>query len=127
MVHRDLATRNILLAEGKLCKVSDFGLTRDVYIDEAYWKKGAGKCKEHVVSAENLHAFVSVPIKWMAPESLTDHLYTTKSDVWGFGILLWELVTLGRSPYPGVSPDQLFGLLQSGYRMGKPAGCSLVM
>ena len=68
-----------------------------------------------------------VPVKWMAPESLTDHLYTTKSDVWGFGILLWELVTLGKSPYPGVSPDQLVGLLQSGYRMSRPPGCPLIM
>ena len=47
LVHRDLAARNILLAEGKICKVSDFGLTRDVYIDEAYWKKGSGKCGYH--------------------------------------------------------------------------------
>ena len=70
---------------------------------------------------------VLVPMKWMAPESLTDHVYTTKSDVWGFGILLWELVTLGSSPYPGVSPEQLFRLLQSGYRMVRPRGCSLVL
>jgi proto-oncogene tyrosine-protein kinase Ret len=70
---------------------------------------------------------VLVPMKWMAPESLTDHVYTTKSDVWGFGILLWELVTLGCSPYPGVSPEQLFSLLQSGYRMERPRGCSLVL
>ena len=75
----------------------------------------------------NAHVNVAVPIKWMAPESLTDHLYTTKSDVWGFGILLWELVTLGKSPYPGVRPDQLIGLLQSGYRMAMPEGCSPVM
>ena len=98
MVHRDLAARNILLAEGKICKVLDIGLTRDVYMDATYWKKGAGKCKKHRFIAQNLFQLVAVPVKWMAPESLTDHLYTTESDVWGYGILLWELVTLGRSP-----------------------------
>ena len=65
-----------------------------------------------------------VPVKWMAIESLVDHIYTSKSDVWGFGVLLWELVTLGSSPYPGVSPERLFGLLKSGYRMEKPTNCS---
>ena len=70
---------------------------------------------------------ISVPIKWMAPESLADHIYTTKSDVWGYGILLWELVTLGSSPYPGIRPDQLFTLLKYGYRVTRPQGGSHVM
>ena len=78
----------------------------------------------------------------MAPESLIDHIYTTKSDVWSYGILLWEMFSLGKSgdgfnflqmiflgcnPYPGVSPDQLFNLLQNGYRMRKPPGCPKTM
>ena len=63
-------------------------------------------------------------MKWMAPESLTEHIYTTKSDVWSYGILLWELVTLGRSPYPAVGSAQLLPLLVSGYRMDRPAQCS---
>merc|ERR1719369_1982520 len=111
LVHRDLAARNILLAEGNICKVSDFGLTRDVYVDEAYWKKGDGK----------------LPMKWMAPESLTDNIYTTKSDVWGYGVLLWELVTMGSSPYPGISHHHLARILQAGYRMTRPKGCSTIM
>ncbi|XP_023348749.1 proto-oncogene tyrosine-protein kinase receptor Ret, partial [Eurytemora carolleeae] len=108
LVHRDLAARNVLVAEGKMCKISDFGLSRDVYTDEAYWKRSSGK----------------LPIKWMAPESLRDHIYTSKSDVWGFGVLLWELVTLGSSPYPGVQPDRLYPLLSAGYRMQRPENCS---
>ena len=129
MVHRDLAVRNILLTKENVCKVSDFGLTRDIYIDEAYWKKGSGKCKYtlYLVWYTIVVNNISVPIKWMAPESLTDHIYTTKSDVWGYGILLWELVTLGSSPYPGIRPDQLFTLLKYGYRMSRPQGCSHVM
>ncbi|XP_025989193.1 proto-oncogene tyrosine-protein kinase receptor Ret isoform X1 [Solenopsis invicta] len=108
LVHRDLAARNVLLATGKVCKISDFGLTRDVYEDDAYLKRSKGR----------------VPVKWMAPESLADHVYTSKSDVWSFGVLLWELVTLGASPYPGVDVHNLYNLLKAGYRMEKPTNCS---
>ncbi|XP_058819026.1 uncharacterized protein LOC131681941 [Topomyia yanbarensis] len=108
LVHRDLAARNVLLAEGKVCKISDFGLTRDVYEDDAYLKKSKDR----------------VPVKWMAPESLADHIYTTKSDVWAFGVLCWELITLGASPYPGIPPQNLYTLLKQGYRMDCPKNCS---
>lgn len=80
LVHRDLAARNVLLAEGKVCKISDFGLTRDVYEDDAYLKKSKDR----------------VPVKWMSPESLADHVYTTKTDVWSFGVVGWEIITLGK-------------------------------
>ncbi|XP_066981585.1 proto-oncogene tyrosine-protein kinase receptor Ret-like isoform X1 [Macrobrachium rosenbergii] len=108
LVHRDLAARNVLLAAGKVCKISDFGLTRDVYEGDLYFKRSKGR----------------VPVKWMALESLVDHVYTSKSDVWGFGVLLWELVTLGTLPYPGVQPERLFTLLKAGYRMERPENCS---
>ncbi|XP_037083941.1 proto-oncogene tyrosine-protein kinase receptor Ret-like [Pollicipes pollicipes] len=108
LVHRDLAARNVLLAAGGVCKISDFGLTRDVYEGSLYQKTSKGR----------------VPVKWMAIESLQDHVYTSKSDVWSFGILLWELVTLGANPYPGVAPERLCHLLKSGYRMDRPANCT---
>ncbi|KAK2152709.1 hypothetical protein LSH36_321g08000 [Paralvinella palmiformis] len=78
LVHRDLATRNLLVATGKIIKISDFGLTRDIYEGDAYLKRSKGR----------------IPVKWMAPESLYDQIYTTKSDVWSFGVVLWEIVTL---------------------------------
>ncbi|XP_067131427.1 proto-oncogene tyrosine-protein kinase receptor Ret-like [Centruroides vittatus] len=108
LVHRDLAARNILLAAGKIIKISDFGLSRDVYEGDTYLKKSKGP----------------VPVKWMAIESLEDHIYTTRSDVWAFGVVLWEIVTLGASPYPGILPERLFHLLKVGYRMEKPKSCS---
>jgi len=61
----------------------------------------------------------------MALESLADHVYTSKSDVWSFGVLLWELVTFGSSPYPWVAVHKLFNLLKAGYRMSKPENCSI--
>ncbi|XP_074035824.1 tyrosine protein kinase receptor torso [Leptinotarsa decemlineata] len=108
VIHRDLATRNILVFDNKTVKISDFGLSRDVYYNDIYFKSGGGK----------------LPIRWMAPESMTRQIYTTQSDVWSFGILLWEIVTLGSTPYPGIATHDILGLLTSGNRMSKPEDCS---
>jgi len=126
-VHRDLAARNVLMAANKVCKVSDFGLTRDVYEGDTYLKtsKGRGKQLPLRIRPDVISSFwYAVPIKWMALESLSDHVYTSKSDVWSFGVLLWELSTLGANPYPGISPERLYRLLKTGYRMEKPDNCS---
>ncbi|XP_060082927.1 vascular endothelial growth factor receptor 1-like [Ylistrum balloti] len=104
-IHRDLAARNILLAEDNVVKICDFGLAKDCYKNPEYFKKGDGP----------------VPVKWMAIESLTHRLYTTKSDVWSYGIFLWELFSLGGSPYPGVEINEKFiDLVKGGYIMDKP-------
>ncbi|KAF5406106.1 Protein tyrosine kinase [Paragonimus heterotremus] len=98
VVHRDLAARNILIGERFVVKIADFGLTRSV--SDYYKKTSTGR----------------LPIKWMAPESLFDRIYTTKSDVWSFGVLLWEIFTLGSVPYPSIAPERLLPMLQDGYR-----------
>ncbi|XP_015756865.1 PREDICTED: fibroblast growth factor receptor 2-like isoform X2 [Acropora digitifera] len=106
-VHRDLAARNILVGEDYVMKIADFGLARNVRDLEYYRKTTDGR----------------LPIKWLAIEALFDRVYTTQSDVWAFGILLWEIFTLGGSPYPGIPIEKLFELLKSGYRMQKPQNC----
>ncbi|XP_022106392.1 tyrosine kinase receptor Cad96Ca-like [Acanthaster planci] len=107
LVHRDLATRNVLLGEGITCKLCDFGLTRDV--------TRTGQYKQ---TSEN-----AVPFRWMALECLCHNTYTTKSDVWSFGVLLWELVTLGAQPYTDMSLEAVVIYLLEGFRLPRPAHC----
>ncbi|XP_035226687.1 vascular endothelial growth factor receptor 3-like [Stegodyphus dumicola] len=105
LIHRDLAARNVLLAKDNVVKICDFGLAKDCYKYSNYIKKSDGL----------------LPIKWMAIESIRDRVYTSKSDVWSFGILLWEIFTLGSNPYPGIEiNEEFFKKLKNGYRMEKP-------
>lgn len=107
IIHRDLAARNVLVADDFVLKISDFGLSRDVHYNDYYRKKGNGR----------------LPIKWMALEALDSHVYTVYSDVWSFGILLWEIITLGGTPYPSIAMQQLYSCLKEGYRMEAPDNC----
>lgn len=104
-IHRDIAARNILLTHGRVAKICDFGLARDINTDSSYVLRGNAR----------------LPVKWMSPESIFDCVYTFESDVWSYGILLWEIFSLGNSPYPGMQVDSTFyKKIQDGYRMSKP-------
>ncbi|NXD71621.1 FLT3 kinase, partial [Eolophus roseicapillus] len=104
-IHRDLAARNVLVTHGKVVKICDFGLARDIVNDSNYIVRGNAR----------------LPVKWMAPESLFERTYTMKSDVWSYGILLWEIFSLGVNPYPGIQVDaNFYKLIQNGFKMDQP-------
>ncbi|XP_019628266.1 PREDICTED: fibroblast growth factor receptor 2-like [Branchiostoma belcheri] len=106
-VHRDLAARNILLGKNLVAKVSDFGLSRDIYESEEYVKTTKTK----------------LPLRWMAYESLFYNVYTTQSDVWSFGVLLWEIMSMGHLPYGGMKGKQMMNMIKDGGRLEKPLYC----
>ncbi|XP_015594749.1 ALK tyrosine kinase receptor isoform X1 [Cephus cinctus] len=109
-IHRDIAARNCLLTckgPGRVVKIADFGMARDIYRSD-YYRKG-GKAM--------------LPIKWMPPESFLDGIFTTKTDVWAFGVLLWEIMSFGYMPYTGCANREVMSMVTNGGRLERPAGC----
>ncbi|CAO1419928.1 unnamed protein product [Diamesa tonsa] len=102
VVHRDLAARNVLISEDCVAKVADFGLAR-----EECYSLDVGK----------------LPIKWTAPEALKGGRFSNKSDIWSFGILLWEIYSFGRVPYPRIPLAEVTKHVEMGYKMESPDGC----
>ncbi|KAA3673254.1 uncharacterized protein DEA37_0000380, partial [Paragonimus westermani] len=107
IIHRDLAARNVLLSADWVCKVSDFGLSRLLDPNREYYLRDRG----------------ALPMKWLAPEVLANKKFSKKSDVWSFGVLLWEIYTLGGTPYMHFTLDQVQNIIQHGYRMSQPPLC----
>uniref|UniRef100_A0A3B4AM10 Protein kinase domain-containing protein n=1 Tax=Periophthalmus magnuspinnatus TaxID=409849 RepID=A0A3B4AM10_9GOBI len=99
-VHRDLAARNVLLVKPHYAKISDFGLSKALNADESYYKSRSGG---------------KWPLKWYAPECLSHRKFSSKSDVWSFGITMWEAFSYGGKPYKD--------FLKSGQRLERPAVC----
>ncbi|XP_018372862.1 PREDICTED: focal adhesion kinase 1 isoform X1 [Trachymyrmex cornetzi] len=105
-VHRDIAARNVLVSSHSCVKLADFGLSRWVE-DQSYYT--ASKCK--------------LPIKWMAPESINFRRFTTSSDVWMFGVCIWEILMLGVKPFQGVKNNEVIRKLENGERLALPNHC----
>nr|AYV97262.1 insulin-like peptide receptor [Sinonovacula constricta] len=106
-VHRDLAARNCMVAEDLTVKIGDFGMTRDIYETDYYRKGNRGL----------------LPVRWMAPESLKDGIFTSMSDVWSYGVVLWEMATLAAQPYQGLSHEEVLRYVGSGKIMDTPERC----
>ncbi|XP_063066624.1 tyrosine-protein kinase SYK isoform X2 [Engraulis encrasicolus] len=107
-VHRDLAARNVLLVTQHYAKISDFGLSKALTEEENYYKaKGHGKW----------------PVKWYAPECMNYFKFSCKSDVWSFGVLMWEAYSFGQKPYKGMKGNEVIQMIEGGQRMDAPANC----
>lgn len=109
LVHRDLAARNILVHSRNCVKITDFGLAKLLEIDEEYYKAEAGK----------------VPFKWLAIECIEQRIFTHKSDVWAFGVTIWELLTYGEKPYGNTPSIEVPKLVRKGEKLPQPPICSL--
>lgn len=111
-VHRDLAARNVLLVTQHYAKISDFGLSKALTEDENYYKaKGHGKW----------------PLKWYAPECMNYLKFSSKSDVWSFGVLMWEAFSYGQKPYKGMKGNEVIQMIENGERMSAPPDCPAEM
>ncbi|XP_055979855.1 ephrin type-A receptor 1 [Sorex fumeus] len=106
-VHRDLAARNILVGQNLCCKVSDFGLTRLLDSFDGTYETQGGK----------------IPIRWTAPEAIAHRVFTTASDVWSFGIVMWEVLSFGDKPYGDMSNQEVMKSIEDGYRLPPPVDC----
>uniref|UniRef100_A0A8C4I561 Tyrosine-protein kinase n=1 Tax=Dicentrarchus labrax TaxID=13489 RepID=A0A8C4I561_DICLA len=107
-VHRDLAARNVLLVTQHYAKISDFGLSKAVAEEQNYYKaKGHGKW----------------PVKWYAPECINYFKFSSKSDVWSFGVLMWEAFSFGQKPYKGMKGNDVMQMIEGGRRMDAPLNC----
>lgn len=111
IVHRDLACRNCLVTENLTVKVTDFGMSRDIHYQHYYRKDGEAL----------------LPVRWMAPECLLDGVFTELSDVYSYGVLLWEIYTFGCIPYPALSNQQVYEKVIQGHRLEAPPRCPVAI
>ncbi|XP_065178092.1 epidermal growth factor receptor-like isoform X2 [Sycon ciliatum] len=104
MIHRDLAARNVLVAEHRCVKITDFGLARLLDVGSEEFQHDGGK----------------MPVKWLAPECMQARVFTNQTDVWSYGVTMWEVLTFGNAPFKGFKATEIFSMLLNGERLPKP-------
>lgn len=108
IIHRDLAARNCMVNDRTIVKIGDFGLARDLCYAEDYYRMNGKDW---------------LPVRWMAPESLVDSVFSSASDVWAYGVVLWEMITLAEHPYQGLSNDEVLNWVKNHRTMEIPLNC----
>lgn len=106
-VHRDLAARNCMVAYDMTVKIGDFGMSRKIYNGDYYRKGNKG----------------DMPVRWMAPESLSEGIFTSQTDIWGYGVVIWEMMTLGEQPYSDKGNDEVMTYVLDGNTLVLPIFC----
>lgn len=128
-VHRDLAARNCMVSTDLTVKIGDFGMTRDVYDCDYYrycfsiWTNWTNFNWNYYYNNYRKRDCGLIPVRWMSPESLRDGVFTTYSDIWSYGVVLWEMITLGSQPYQGLSNEYVYKYVIGGGIMREPENC----
>ena len=105
-MHRDVACRNCLVNSSRTIKLADFGMTRQMFQSDYYRFSRRGM----------------LPVRWMSPESLADGIFTPMSDIWSYGVLLYEIITFGSFPFQGLSNNQVLENIKNGQTLSQPSG-----
>ena len=140
-VHRDVACRNCLVNSSRVVKLADFGMTRPMYENDYYRFSRKGMSYENIrphhqkiyIVFHGKKMYIAIlkslsiltgmlPVRWMAPESLADGLFTPMSDVWSYGVLLYEMITFGSFPFQGLSNNQVLEHVKDGHTLSIPSG-----
>ena len=121
-VHRDVACRNCLVNASRTIKLADFGMTRPMFESDYYrFSRRYGYLINSIIHFHWIYRGM-LPVRWMSPESLADGIFTPMSDIWSYGVLLYEIITFGSFPFQGLSNNQVLENVKNGQTLTQPIG-----